>query len=206
MSTLFYKLIRVALSTTLLLSAAVLTATAVALPSTTRADAGAPLVDSVIIEPGVVHWYKFKYQYDGSKSGQASEATVLLKMDAANCVGFDVETPGSLAAPAVDENGKKREPVGRGSPLTRKEADFDKANEATSAEDAEDTNNNGEIDDSENPYNQQEHGVVKNEQVLVWVGSAGAKETFYVVVKNRSSAACAYKLTISGPPVSFPGN
>jgi len=206
MSTLFYKLIRVALSTTLLLSAAVLTATAVALPSTTRADAGAPLIDSVIIEPGVVHWYKFKYQYDGSKSGQASEATVLLKMDAANCVGFDVETPGSLAAPAVDENGKKREPVGRGSPLTRKEADFDKANEATSAEDAEDTNNNGEIDDSENPYNQQEHGVVKNEQVLVWVGSAGAKETFYVVVKNRSSAACAYKLTISGPPVSFPGN
>ena len=206
MSTLFYKLIRVALSTTLLLSAAVLTATAVALPSTTRADAGAPLVDSVIIEPGIVHWYKFKYQYDGSKSGQASEATVLLKMDAANCVGFDVETPGSLAAPAVDENGKKREPVGRGSPLTRKEADFDKANEATSAEDAEDTNNNGEIDDSENPYNQQEHGVVKNEQVLVWVGSAGAKETFYVVVKNRSSAACAYKLTISGPPVSFPGN
>lgn len=206
MSTLFYKLIRVALSTTLLLSAAVLTATAVALPSTTRADAGAPLIDSVIIEPGVVHWYKFKYQYDGSKSGQASEATVLLKMDAANCVGFDVETPGSLAAPAVDENGKKREPVGRGSPLTRKEADFDEANEATSAEDAEDTNNNGEIDDSENPYNQQEHGVVKNEQVLVWVGSAGAKETFYVVVKNRSSAACAYKLTISGPPVSFPGN
>jgi len=206
MSTLFYKLIRVALSTTLLLSAAVLTATAAALPSTTRADAGAPLIDSVIIEPGVVHWYKFKYQYDGSKSGQASEATVLLKMDAANCVGFDVETPGSLAAPAVDENGKKREPVGRGSPLTRKEADFDKANEATSAEDAEDTNNNGEIDDSENPYNQQEHGVVKNEQVLVWVGSAGAKETFYVVVKNRSSAACAYKLTISGPPVSFPGN
>jgi len=206
MSTLFYKLIRVALSTTLLLSAAVLTATAAALPSTTRADAGAPLIDSVIIEPGVVHWYKFKYQYDGSKSGQASEATVLLKMDAANCVGFDVETPGSLAAPAVDENGKKREPVGRGSPLTRKEADFDEANEATSAEDAEDTNNNGEIDDSENPYNQQEHGVVKNEQVLVWVGSAGAKETFYVVVKNRSSAACAYKLTISGPPVSFPGN
>ncbi len=206
MSTLFYKLIRVALSTTLLLAAAVLTATAAALPSTTRADAGAPLIDSVIIEPGVVHWYKFKYQYDGSKSGQASEATVLLKMDAANCVGFDVETPGSLAAPAVDENGKKREPVGRGSPLTRKEADFDKANEATSAEDAEDTNNNGEIDDSENPYNQQEHGVVKNEQVLVWVGSAGAKETFYVVVKNRSSAACAYKLTISGPPVSFPGN
>jgi len=206
MSTLFYKLIRVALSTTLLLSAAVLTATAVALPSTTRADAGAPLIDSVIIEPGVVHWYKFKYQYDGSKSGQASEATVLLKMDAANCVGFDVETPGSLAAPAVDENGKKREPVGQGSPLTRKEADFDKANEATSAEDAEDTNNNGEIDASENPYNQQEHGVIKNEQVLVWVGSAGAKETFYVVVKNRSSAACAYKLTISGPPVSFPGN
>lgn len=202
MSTLFYKLIRVALSTALLLAAAILTATAATLPATTRADAGAPLVDSVTIEPGVVHWYKFKYQYDDSDA----QATVLLKMDAANCVGFDIETPGSLAAPAVDENGKKREPVGRGSPLTRKEADFDEANEAETAEDAEDTNENGKIDDSENPYNQQEHGIVKNEQVLVWVGSAGAKETFYVVVKNRSSAACAYKLTISGPPVSFPGN
>ena len=202
MSTLFYKLIRVALSTALLLGAAVLTATAATLPSTTRADAGAPLADSVTIEPGVVQWYKFKYQYDGSDA----KATVLLKMDAANCVGFDIETPGSLAAPAVDENGKKREPVGRGSPLTKKEADFDPANEAETAEDAEDTNDNGKIDDSENPYNQQDHGIVKNEQVLVWVGSAGAKETFYVVVKNRSNAACAYKLTISGPTVSFPGN
>src|SRR5215213_8797263 len=105
MSTLFYKLIRVALITALLLAAAVLTATAATLPSTTRADAGAPLADSVSIEPGVVQWYKFKYQYDGSDS----QATVLLKMDAANCVGFDIETPGSLAAPAVDENGKKRE-------------------------------------------------------------------------------------------------
>jgi len=206
MFTLRYKSIKVAISTALFLATIALTATAAALPSTTREAASAPLADSVTIEPGVVQWYKFKYQYDSSKSGKASEATVLLKMDAANCVGFDVETPGSLAAPAVDEHGKKREPVGRGSPLTKKEANFDPANEAESAEDAEDVNENGKIDDHENPYNQQEHGVVKNEQVLVWVGSAGAKETFYVVVKNRSSATCAYKLTISGPPVSFPGN
>lgn len=202
----FYRPITIALGAAFLLTAMVLTpvvAETMPLPATNREGADAPLANTVTIEPGVVHWYKFKYSYDSSSNNEPSEATVLLKMNAAECVGFDVETPGTLAAPAV-KDGKKREPIGRGSPLTKKVADFDPANAADSAEDAEDTNENGQIDEDENPYNDKEHGIVKNEQTLVWVGSARAKETFYVVVKNNSTAACGYRLSISGPTVSFP--
>lgn len=203
MFTQFYRSITIAIGVALLLTAGVLAAETVSLPSINREGAGAPLTNSVTIEPSVVHWYKFKYSYDSSSNNEPSEATVLLKMNAAECVGFDVETPGTLAAPAV-KDGKKREPIGRGSPLTKKVADFDPANAADSAENAEDTNENGQIDEDENPYNDKEHGIVKNEQTLVWVGSARAKETFYVVVKNNSTAACGYRLSISGPTVSFP--
>lgn len=206
MFTTFYRPFTAAIGAALLLTAMVITpvtAETTPLPATNREGAGAPLANTVTIEPGVVHWYKFKYSYDSSSDKDPSEATVLLKMNAAECIGFDVETPGTLAAPAV-KDGKKREPIGRGSPLTKKVADFDPANEAESAEEAEDTNENGQIDKDENPYNDKEHGIVKNEQVLVWVGSARAKEIFYIVVKNKSTAACGYKLTISGPTVSFP--
>ena len=173
-------------------------------PSTNRDNAGAPLAGAVTSEPGSTHWYRFKYSYDSSSSKEPSEAVVLLKMNTADCVGFDVETPGTLAASPQDS--KQHEPIGRGSPLTKKEADFDQANADETAKDAEDTNENGQIDKDENPYYDKEHGIVENAQSLIWVGSARAKETFYVVVKNKSSAACGYRLTISGPTVSFPAN
>lgn len=173
-------------------------------PATNREGAAAPLADTVAIEPGTVHWYRFKYSYDSSSDKSPSEAIVLLKMNAAECIGFDVETPGTLAA--APQEGKKHEPIGRGSPLTKKVADFDPANATESAEDAEDTNDDGQIDEDENPYYDKEHGVVENEQVLIWVGSARAKETFYVVVKNKSTAACGYTLSITGPTVSFPSS
>lgn len=171
-------------------------------PGTNRDNASTPLANAVTIEAKSTHWYKFKYSYDSSSGKEPSEAVVLLKMDSAECVGFDVETPGTLAASPQDS--KQHEPIGRGSPVTKKEADFDSANADETAKDAEDTNENGQIDKDENPYYDKEHGVVKNEQTLIWVGSARAKETFYVVVKNKSDAACAYGLTISGPTVSFP--
>lgn len=205
----FYRSITKAIGTAFLLIGVGLTPIAAETapqPAVNRESAGAPLATSVTIAPGDVHWYRFKYSYDSNAGQQPSDATVLLKMNAEGCVGFDVETPGTLAAPAVDKDGKKREPIGRGSPLTKKVADFDPANATESAQDAEDTNDNGQIDKDENPYYDKEHGVVKNEQTLVWVGSARAKETFYIVVKNHSAAACAYNLSISGPTVSFPAN
>ncbi len=198
-----YKLMAVAALALLLLTrTAVTPVSAAAAPGTDPGSAAGPLVGALNIEPKAVQWYKFKYKYDDSqKDNNASEVTVLLKMDAADCVGFDVETPGTLATPA----GEKHYPIGRGSPLTKKLPDRDPANEAKNADDAEDTNDDGKIDDNENPYVQEPHGVVKNEQVLVWVGGGRATETFYVVVKNHSTVACDYQLTISGPTVSFPG-
>ena len=203
----FYRSITTALSMALLLTAMTLTpvtAETAPQPATNREGASAPLATAVTIEPGVVHWYKFKYSYDSSSGKEPSEALVLLKMNTSECVGFNVETPGTLAA--SDPNSKQHEPIGRGSPLTKKVADYDPANAAESAQDAEDTDEDGEIDKDENPYYDKEHGIVENAQTLVWVGSARAKETFYVVVKNKSSAACAYGLTISGPTVSFPSS
>ncbi|MCX6044643.1 MAG: hypothetical protein NT075_05975 [Chloroflexi bacterium] len=197
-----YKFMAVAAMAILLLTRAPVTpVSAAAAPSTDPGNAAGPLVGSLRIEPGAVQWYKFKYKYDDSqKDNNTSEAAVLLKMDAAECVGFDVETPGTLATPA----GEKHYPIGRGSPLTKKLPDRDPANEAKNADDAEDTNDDGKIEENENPYVQEPHGVVKNEQVLVWVGGGRATETFYVAVKNHSTAACDYQLTISGPTVSFP--
>lgn len=171
-------------------------------PGTNRDSAGAPLANPVTIEAKSTQWYKFRYSYDSSSGKEPSEAVVLLKMNKAECVGFDVETPGTLAA--SPQESKQHEPIGRGSPLTKKEADFDTANADETAQDAEDTNENGQIDKDENPYYDKEHGIVENEQTLIWVGSARAKETFYIVVKNKSDAACTYGLTISGPTVSFP--
>ncbi len=192
-----------ALALLLLTRTAVTSVSAAAAPGTDPGNAAGPLVGALNIEPETVQWYKFKYKYDNSQTdNKASEATILLKMDAANCVGFAVETPGTLATPA----GEKHNPIGRGSPLTKKLPDRDPANEAKNAGNAKDTNDDGKIDESENPYVQQPHGVVKNEQVLVWVGGGRATETFYVVVKNHSTAACHYQLTISGPTVSFPSN
>jgi hypothetical protein len=209
MFTPFYRSITIAIAAALLVTTGLITPVAAETtpqPATNREGAGAPSATLVTIEPGVVHWYRFKYAYDSSSNSDPSEAIILLKMNAAGCVGFYVETPGTLAAPAVDENGNKRAPIGRGSPLTKKVADFDPANATESAQNAEDTNENGQIDKDENPYYDKEHGIVENEQTLVWVGSARAKETFYVVVKNTSTAACSYKLNISGPTVSFPSS
>lgn len=116
MFTPFYKLIAIVIGTLLLLSAVTMTPVRAATPqpATNREGAGAPLAGTITLEPGVVHWYKFKYSYDSSSNKDPSEATVLLKMNAAECVGFGVETLGTLAAPAVDKDGKKREPIGRG--------------------------------------------------------------------------------------------
>ena len=199
-----YKVIAMAALVTLLLAQAVIVAVAAtAQPSTNAASARAPLTDAVRIEQGMVQWYKFKYKYDNSQSdNQPSAATVLLKMDAAGCVGFAMETPGTLATPA----GEKHNPIGIGSPLTKKLPNFDPLNNAKNLGNADDTNGNGTIDDAENPYKKEDHGAVKNEQVLIWAGGGRATETFYVVVKNQSKAACAYKLAISGPTVSFPAN
>lgn len=170
-------------------------------PATSREGATGPLAGVVSIAPGAVQWYQFKYKYDNSKSSnEAMPATVQLKMAAAGCIGFDIETPGTLATPA----GQKHYPLGIGSPLTRKAPTFDPANEEKSAQNADDTNDNGMIDKEENPYDQLEHGVVQNEQTLVWVGGGRATETFYVVVKNTSKATCSYTLSISGPTISFP--
>jgi len=202
MVTKLYQVVATVAIVALLLAQVVTVAVAATPQLGTNADsAGAPLTDAVRSEPGTVQWYKFKYKFDNSKAdNQPSAATVILKMNAAGCVSFAMETPGTLATPA----GEKHNPIGIGSPLTKKLPDFDPLNNAKNIANAKDTNQNGTIDDAENPYKQADHGAVQNEQVLIWVGGGRATETFYVVVKNQSKVACTYKLAISGPTISFP--
>jgi len=40
-------------------------------------------------------------------------------------------------------------------------------------------------------------------RVLVWVGGSTASEIYYVAVKNKTTKACYYELSISGPDVSY---
>lgn len=46
-------------------------------------------------------------------------------------------------------------------------------------------------------------GDVLNWLTFLWAGSAEAKETFYVIVKNSGTSMKTYKLSITGPDVSF---
>ena len=41
---------------------------------------------------------------------------------------------------------------------------------------------------------------------LLWRGGSSVSETFYVVVKNDRDAACTYRLSVTGPTVSFGSN
>jgi hypothetical protein len=48
-----------------------------------------------------------------------------------------------------------------------------------------------------------EEGVFRDEARLIWVGSAAASETYYVIVIPRTQGECQYQLSITGPTVSF---
>lgn len=100
-------------------------------------------------------------------------------MAVASCVSFDVWTLERLQTPqhnSQDKNNKndKIAPVGRGTP---------------------DGKGNVRVDGVQQD--------VTDAQLLSWAGSAATSDTYYIVVKNRTNAACSYSLSISGPDVSF---
>jgi hypothetical protein len=135
------------------------------------------------------NWFKFKYHYDnaktehkntdGSHNNVPTQALVNLKMAMANCVSFDVWTQERLQNPqhnSQDKNAKndKIAPVGRGTAYSKGSVQVD-----------------GKQQD------------VTDAQLLTWAGSAATSDTYYVVVKNRTNAACSYSLSIGGLDVSF---
>jgi hypothetical protein len=46
-------------------------------------------------------------------------------------------------------------------------------------------------------------GEFRDESRLIWVGSAAASETYYVIVIPRTQGECQYQLSIEGPTVGF---
>ena len=38
---------------------------------------------------------------------------------------------------------------------------------------------------------------------LLWVGGAATNQDYYIAVKNKTTAACSYQLSVSGPDVSY---
>ena len=185
-----YKPIAVAAIATLVLAMIlVVPVSAADQPATVRDAAGAPMSGTVMIEPGATHWYKFKYHYDNSKKdNEPTQALVLLKMSMPGAVSFSIETPGNLALPKEDSDGHLRGPVGVGAPMSLKIH-----------------NHNGTATELANDKkNADEHDMLQNWNMLIWSGKARTSETFYVVVKNNRTMPVAYKLTITGPDVSFP--
>jgi hypothetical protein len=158
-------------------------------PAPGRDGAGAPVDGWVEIAPGETHWYKFKYSYDNSKDdNEPSQALVIMKAGGdPQHLGFMIETPGNLALPKKDDDGRLRQSVGVGSPMSWSIHDEDATEEEREREE--------QLAD--------ENGLIHDWTTLVWSGSAKAKETFYVLVKNSGTAPQTYKLSISGPDVSY---
>lgn len=158
-------------------------------PTYTFDTAGGPVAGTVQIEAKGSNWFKFKYTYDNTKTeernadgnhnSEPTQAFVNLKMAVANCVSFDVWTQDRLQTPQhngqdKDAKNDKITPVGRGTPYSKGSVQVD-----------------GKQQD------------VSDAQMLTWAGSAATSDTYYVVVKNRTDAACSYSLSISGQDVSF---
>jgi hypothetical protein len=156
-------------------------ATAVAQPTYSFGTAAGPVAGLLQIDAKSSHWFKFKYDYDNSDSDNVpTQALVNLKMATAGCVSFDVWTPGRLQNPQhngqdTDNRNDRVTPVGSGTP------EFQRS-----------------VHESGQP-NQD----VFDAMTLTWAGSARMSDTYYIVVKNKTTAACTYSLAISGPDVSF---
>lgn len=189
MFTKLYKPITVAVITTLVLALLVGPVLAADQPANNRDTAGAPMGETVMIEPGATHWYKFNYHYDNSKKdNEPTEALVVLKMNVPDALSFSIETPANLALPKEDKDGHLRGPIGVGAPLSLKIHDHDAT--ATQIEN--------------DKKNADEHAMLQDWSLLIWSGKTRASETFYVIVKNNRDFAVSYKLTITGPDVTLP--
>ena len=156
-------------------------------PATSQEKATAPLSGWVDVQPGMTQWYKFKYNYDDSKSSnEPTQAVVDMKMMTPSCAGFEIWTPGRLRAPLPDpdkqhQEGTVRVPVGQGTPAFVESIKHH---------------------DKQNPQ-QKDVETVTDPSHLVWAGAAKATDNYYVVVKNKGQTSCSYDLTIRGPDVSF---
>jgi hypothetical protein len=155
-------------------------------PATGTTAASGPLPGWVEVEPGATQWYRFKYTYTGDSEEDApAQAIVELQMAAPSGVIFEIWTPGRLNAPlpdpALDEQeGMVREPVGMGTPRF--------------------------VETTwhwEGTPHHKHYVDVYNATDLIWAGSATATDTYYIVVKNKGAEIASYKLSVTGPTVSF---
>lgn len=189
-------------------------------PGTNVATAGAPMSGWVTIPANGTQWYKFRYQYDNTTTGNTpSQAIVQLQMKAAGTVNFAVWTPGSLQNPVHnpkdknDHTNDKVQPVGVGTVVNLGSVKsvigyHDTNNNATSGSDTNDAflgqNQQALRSDVPQPLVTDKKGDVLNPQILTWVGGATASDTYYVAVHNNTNAPVSYQLAIGGPTVSFP--
>jgi len=181
---------------------------------TGTANAATPTNCWLSVGPGQKEWYKFhagaratSSNSSNSTSNSASNnvddsdaAVVQLAMDTPGCVTFEVWTLARLNAPppvdsatATREEKRKdkevaRGPVGVGSP------EFAIVNDNTESSNSSNKNSSSASSD-------------KNRDLarLIWRGGSTGAENFYIAVRNvRTDFACTYRLSVSGPIVSFP--
>lgn len=147
----------------------------------TRQDARWPVPGYVQIEPKQTHWYRFRYnpQIDTTDSDtgndQPAETTIQMRSSVPGCVNFDVQTRERMNV-QQSLSDSELDPSLRG-PVGRGSPAFRNTDDQGNVK--EDTSN------------------------LIWVGRSGATDNYYVIVRNDSTNACSYLLTIKGTGVSF---
>jgi hypothetical protein len=157
------------------------------------------------IGPGQKVWYTFHAAARATSSDSSSNnvddsdaAVVQLAMDTPGCVAFEVWTLARLNAPPPvgpdasskakkEDKAVERGPVGAGSPEFAKVA---------TPEDTSKTANKN--------TNSAVHDKNQDQARLIWRGGSTVPENFYIAVHNvRTDAACNYRLSVTGPIVSF---
>ena len=188
MSTILYRAIAVGVIVAALLAACSLPASAVAPPAHDVNGAGAPVAGWVELAPNEAHYFKFAYNFDNTdEDSEPPEALVVLhEANDSRAVGFTVETSNSLAWPEYDEEGEFCGPFGVGAPVSL----------------ATHTNDLSPAERARVQASADEHGMVQDWSTLIWSGSAGGDELFYVIVRNSTNAPQVYALSITGEGVA----
>lgn len=158
-------------------------------PPTSRDSAGSPSSDWVAIEPGASHWYQFHYHFDRSRANIDDRIEDDSDDNTENAGRYlrDPETA-LVVLKAADESRAVNFVVQSPASLALPKED-------------EDGNLNGPLGVGSPLVD--EDGDVLNWLTFQWAGGTPTMETFYVIVKNNSTATKAYKLSVTGPPVHF---
>lgn len=143
----------------------------------------APTTCTVGIGPGQSHWYRFRYGRPLDDDEDAEGPVSIQPTDA--IVTLKMNNPGCISF--------EMQTPGRLLAQQNPDADDDvRDNPIGAGSPIFIINSDGDND--------------SDPGTLLWRGGSSVSETFFIVVKNDRDAACTYRLSVTGPTVSFGSN